>query len=213
MKTFKTKILAILITILITIFTPCFSSETEEITNKNIIHSNSMDNTRSTEVQESTENTDKSIDAQDTINIQKTVAESTISKLTRVQPSVSADGSIKNIDNNIQPQEKRKHIRFNTANINHPVLLKTETNNQLIDISRGGIAIKPNNTLKQGEIFPVKITYKDIIIDTQAKVVSTNNDRIGAEFITQNEDITNQLLYLSVLLESDNNMLGRRINQ
>jgi predicted membrane GTPase involved in stress response len=84
---------------------------------------------------------------------------------------------------------------------------------KLIDISRGGIAITHNNTLKTGEVIPVHIKYNDLDINTNVKIVSSNSSRAGAEFVGLNKDIANQLLYLSVLLEADNNMLATRFTK
>ena len=134
------------------------------------------------------------------------------------QPTVSADGSVayvqrKDLDNEIQTIDKRQYMRFNINQVSHPVLMERSENvSKLIDISRGGIAVRHNNTVKVGDIIPVHIAYKDLDINANVKVVSATTNRAGAEFINLDENIANQLLYLNVLLEADNDLLVSRIN-
>ncbi|MDE6139158.1 MAG: PilZ domain-containing protein, partial [Candidatus Gastranaerophilales bacterium] len=129
----------------------------------------------------------------------------------------NADGSVtyiqrKDINNAITAIDKRQYIRFNIQEIKHPVMMeKSENVSQLLDISRGGIAVKHNNTLKVGDIIPVHITYKDLDITANIKVVSASNTRAGAEFTNLDKAIANQLLYLNVMLEADNNILATRL--
>ena len=102
-------------------------------------------------------------------------------------------------------------MRFNIQEIKHPVLMeKSENINQILDISRGGIAVKHNNTLKVGDVIPVHITYKNLDINANVKVVSASTTRAGAEFTNLDKAIANQLLYLNVMLEADNNILATR---
>jgi hypothetical protein len=104
-------------------------------------------------------------------------------------------------------------MRFNVNTISHPIHMEKSKNiNQLIDISRGGIAVRHNNSVKVGDVLPVHIAYKDLDINADVKIVSATTNRAGAEFINLNENIANQLLYLNVLLEADNNMIVSRIN-
>lgn len=215
MRTYKqqVQIITILTALLISIFTPCFSNEDRSLQKDSNANSTVLDISPKLINQKQLEPSISPHKPQDNAKIQKSVEQSTSTLSTNQQASVSADGTIKSTNNLINPQEKRKFIRFSTEKLSHPISLKTEAGTKLIDISRGGIALKLDNHNQLGDIFPVQIAYKNIKIDTQAKVISTTADRIGAEFIVQNEDVANQLLYLSVQLESDNNMLGRRINQ
>lgn len=195
----------LIITIIHCLYNIAIGTETKTATQTNI--------TQTTTSQEQPEGSGTFIERQATIDMQKLKKNKSQTFMQCSQSSVSADGNIKNIDDTAIQQEKRRFVRFNIKNISHPIIFKTVANNPLIDISRGGIAIEHNNTMHTGDIFPVHIIYKNIVIDTNAKVVSTTENRAGAEFIATEEDVINQLLYLSVLLESDNNMLGRRINQ
>ena len=113
------------------------------------------------------------------------------------------------VDNNIDTIDKRQYMRFNVSEITKPVTMEKTNNgiNSLIDISRGGIAVKHDNNLKVGDVLPVHIQYKDLDINTNVKVVSATKNRAGAEFVNLDKAIANQLLYLNILLEADNNML------
>ena len=129
------------------------------------------------------------------------------------------DGSITFIqrkldDNDVDAIDKRQFMRFNVAETSKPVLME-QTNNgisKLIDISRGGIAFKHNNSIKTGDIIPVHIKYGTLDIQADVKVVSANSTRAGAEFINLDKTIANQLLYLNIMLESDNHLLKTKLS-
>ena len=96
----------------------------------------------------------------------------------------------------------------------YPIQIKTSNNElQVIDISRGGIAIKNNNKYSIGDIIPVKISYRGLEITPNIKIVRLNSDIIGAKFATNETAIDNQLIYLSIKLESDNGQLVTRFSE
>lgn len=111
--------------------------------------------------------------------------------------------------------ERRNHIRFNNSDIKYPVkIINTDERiNDLIDISREGIAISHKDTIKKGDIIPITIKYNDIEIKTSIQVVSANKKRAGGKFIVENKEILNNLLYLSIALEYDNEMLKTRLKE
>ncbi len=88
---------------------------------------------------------------------------------------------------------------------------KQEGINGIIDISRGGVALENNNSLKVGDVVPVHIKYKDTDVNAQVKVVTATKTRAGAEFINLDNTIANQLLFMNIMLEADNDMLVTRI--
>lgn len=117
-------------------------------------------------------------------------------------------------ENPLTTIDRRKHIRYDAAKLKVPVKIKTTENiEDLIDISRGGIAIKYSNTINSGDIIPIHISYKDIEIKTNIKIISVNNARAGAEFIENDKAVVNQLLYMNVQIEADNNMLATKLSQ
>ena len=93
-------------------------------------------------------------------------------------------------------------MRYNVSSNTNPVLMEKNNNmERLIDVSRGGIAVNHNNTLKVGDVIPVHLTYGDLDIQAKAKVVSATSSRAGAEFVEIDQGVANQLLYLNMLLE------------
>ena len=98
-------------------------------------------------------------------------------------------------------------MRFNVKESNIPVMLEQSNEyNGLIDVSRGGVALSHNNTLKTGDVVPVHLVYGDLEINADAKVVTSTNSRAGAQFINLNQATANKLLYLNILLEDNNNI-------
>ncbi len=112
-------------------------------------------------------------------------------------------------DSNIDNIDKRQYMRFNIADNPNPVLMERSNNvSQLLDVSRGGIAVRHNGTLKVGDVIPVHLTYGDLDIQAQAKVVSATTSRAGAEFVNIDKALANQLLYLNMLLETQYNKMA-----
>ena len=73
----------------------------------------------------------------------------------------------------------------------------------VIDISRGGMSVTHDDTLEVGDIVPVHITYGDIEIDANVKIVSATKKRAGAQFVDLDDATANQLLYMSLLLDKN----------
>ena len=108
-------------------------------------------------------------------------------------------------DNDVEAIDKRQYMRFGIASNEHPVTLE-KTNNgidQLLDVSRGGIAVTHSNKLKVGDVIPVHLTYADLDIKADVKVVTASQTRAGASFINLDKATANKLLYLNILLEDN----------
>ena len=99
--------------------------------------------------------------------------------------------------------DKRQYMRFNISDSSQPVLLENSDSgvNSIIDISRGGIAMGQDNTLEVGDVVPVHITYGDLDIEADVKIVSTAQNKAGGQFVNLDQATANKLLYLSLLLE------------
>ncbi len=98
--------------------------------------------------------------------------------------------------------DKRQYMRFNINNAGVPVAFEgTDKISSLVDISRGGIAVRHNSSLKVGDVIPVHISYGDIDINTNVKVVMATDNRAGAEFVDLDTATANRILYLNLLLE------------
>lgn len=113
-----------------------------------------------------------------------------------------------------QENEKRNYIRYGIKDLKKPVVIdKTDTDIQsLINISRGGVAIKTKTQTSIGQIIPIKLVYEDIAINTEAQIVFTDGDIAGAKFVNIDKQTENNLLYLSIRLDADNGHLVTKLS-
>ena len=121
------------------------------------------------------------------------------------------DGSItytqRKGEDNIDNIDKRQYMRFNVADTKNPVALeKSSKIDGLLDVSRGGIAVSHHNDLKVGDVVPVHLTYGDLDIKTNVKIVTATTSRAGAMFVDLDQATANKLLYLNILLEYSMNL-------
>ena len=125
-------------------------------------------------------------------------------------PNYEGDGRVtwkKQTEDNIDNIDKRQYMRFNVSDTKNPVALERSNNiDGLIDVSRGGIAVKHNNTLKVGDVVPVHLTYGDLDIQADVKVVTASTNRAGTMFVNLDQATANKLLYLNILLEDSMNL-------
>ena len=105
------------------------------------------------------------------------------------------------IADNINVVDKRQYMRFNIDGTIPLKLDATDKISSIVDISRGGIAVTHQNNLKVGDVIPVHLTYGDIDIDADVKIVTASDVRAGAEFINLDSATANRILYLNLLLE------------
>jgi len=122
---------------------------------------------------------------------------------------------------NLLKDDRREYIRFKPSDC--PKLLTVtifpnSTNGKISgltikpkDISRGGLGFT-SNVIKVNDELPVKIKYGNTEINTTLKVVSSANGRVGGKFVKLNEKTSNQLIYLSSVLESDNGLLKTKLS-
>ena len=109
------------------------------------------------------------------------------------------------VNDSIQSIDKRQYMRFDAENNRNPISMEDNAQlSGLIDISRGGIAVRHTNNLKVGDVVPVKISYGDLNINADVKVVTANSERAGAEFINLDRATANKLLYMNILLKEAN---------
>ena len=96
-------------------------------------------------------------------------------------------------------------MRFNVSDSEKPVLMEATNNgiDGIIDVSRGGIAVKHNSNLQVGDVIPVHIKYGDLDINANVKIVTSNSNRAGAMFVNLDKATANKLLYLNILLEDN----------
>ena len=108
----------------------------------------------------------------------------------------------KEIDDNISVIDKRQYMRFDINNNPNPVVFESDpTVDGILNISRGGVQLSHNNTLKVGDVVPVHIKYGDVEINTEVKIVTATDVRAGGEFVDLDLATANKLLYLSLLMD------------
>jgi len=106
------------------------------------------------------------------------------------------------VENTTNATDKRQTMRFNVNESGVPVSLgANDMVDSVVDISRGGIAVTHHNTLKVGDVVPVHLTYGNIDVRANVKIVSATRDRAGAEFVNLDEATANNILYMNILLE------------
>ncbi len=106
------------------------------------------------------------------------------------------------VDNPIYSIDKRQYMRFSANESQTPINLANNSKiSSVLDISRGGMAVAHNRDLKVGDIVPVQISYGDLNINTDVKIVSATDRRAGAEFINLDQATKNKILYMNIMLE------------
>ena len=114
------------------------------------------------------------------------------------------------VDNQVDTIDKRQYMRFNVNDTDKPVTMERNNNGieHLIDVSRGGIAVRHDNSLNVGDVIPVHLTYGDLDIKADVKVVTATTNRAGAQFVNLDPATANKLLYLNIMLEDSFNNLS-----
>ena len=96
--------------------------------------------------------------------------------------------------------DKRQNIRFGIQNNQNPVVFEAAPEvSGILNISRGGVQLSHNKSLKVGDIIPVHIKYGDVEVNANVKVVTASDVIAGAEFVDLDQATANKLLYLSLL--------------
>lgn len=96
--------------------------------------------------------------------------------------------------------DKRQYIRFDIRNNQNPVVFEsTPEVDGILNISRGGVQLAHNNSLKVGDVVPVHVKYGDVEIDANVKIVTASDIQAGGEFVDLDLATANKLLYLSLL--------------
>jgi hypothetical protein len=105
---------------------------------------------------------------------------------------------------NVQTIDKRRYIRFSANESNNPLNIVNNTPiTKIVDISRGGMAVEHNRALKKGEVLPVQITYKNLDITANVKVLTATKTMAHTQFINLDSATANKLLYLHQSLEKE----------
>ena len=108
-------------------------------------------------------------------------------------------------EDNLDTIDKRQYVRYTVSSNKNPISLeRNDSVDTLLDVSRGGVAVRHDHNLKVGDIIPIHMKYGSLDIKANAKVVSATNSRAGAEFVNLDQATANQLLYLNMVLDEVN---------
>ena len=110
----------------------------------------------------------------------------------------------KEIDDNISVIDKRQFIRFDIEGNPNPIVFESAPEvGGILNISRGGVLLSHDKTLKVGDVVPVHLKYGDVEINADVKIVSANDRTAGGEFVDLDLATANKLLYLSLLMDGN----------
>ena len=127
------------------------------------------------------------------------------------EPEVTKDDAKqtwkKPIDDNISVIDKRQYIRFDIEGNPNPIVFESVPEvGGILNVSRGGVLLSHDKTLKVGDIVPVHLKYGDVEIEANVKIVSANDKTAGGEFVDLDLATANKLLYLSLLMDNKGNI-------
>lgn len=116
-------------------------------------------------------------------------------------PDVMSQTWKKEYNDYIEVIDKRQYMRFDTEASQNQVVFNSDSQaaSGILNISRGGVQLSHNKSLKVGDVVPVHIKYGDVEVNTEVKVVSTTDKTAGAEFVNLDLATKNKILYLSLL--------------
>ena len=112
------------------------------------------------------------------------------------------------------PMDRREFQRLENSKLITNILGidSSGKNIDIIDFSRGGLAITPNNSLEIGKVYPIKLNYKNTTIPVDFEVITIDKNRVGTKFVNLDTQKQNELLYISARIELDNNMLKTKLS-
>lgn len=98
--------------------------------------------------------------------------------------------------------DKRQYMRFDINGNPNPVVFEsTPEVNGILNISRGGVQLTHNKSLKVGDVIPVHVKYGDVEVNANVKIVSASEATAGGEFVDLDLATANKILYLSLLMD------------
>lgn len=128
-----------------------------------------------------------------------------VSSINKATAANSADEVRQTIYNE---KDKRKNIRICTSKLEKPIIIKSAGNTlNVTDISLGGLGLKSDGNIKENEIIPVTICYNNVTADVSLKIVFSDKEKAGGEFVMSDRENANKLLLIGIMLEADNGLL------
>ena len=77
----------------------------------------------------------------------------------------------------------------------------------IVDISRGGIAVTHDGSLKVGEKMIVSLSCYGMDISPEVEVVRVSGNNAGMKFINLDKSTANKILYMNMFMAEDANNL------
>ena len=108
------------------------------------------------------------------------------------------------IDKDTYKPTKRQNIRFSLAKDDEEVKVANKRIINILDISKGGLAVEHDGTLQKGEEFMINLSYHNITASPEVKVVRVNGNKAGLKFINMDNATANKILYINLFAAQDN---------
>ena len=108
------------------------------------------------------------------------------------------------IDKDTYKPTKRQNIRFSLGKDDEEVKVANKRIISILDISKGGLAVEHDGTLKKGEEFMINLSYHNITASPEVKVVRVNGNKAGLQFINMDNATANKILYINLFAAQDN---------
>ncbi len=112
------------------------------------------------------------------------------------------------IDKSTYKPTKREYIRFNVledsgVHLDKKKKQKTPRIIAIVDISRGGIAVTHDGSLKVGEKMVVSLSCHGMDISPEVEVVRVSGNNAGMKFINLDKSTANKILYMNMFMADD----------
>ena len=108
------------------------------------------------------------------------------------------------IDKDTYKPTKRQNIRFSLAKDDEEVKVANKRIISILDISKGGLAVEHDGTLKKGEEFMINLSYHNITATPEVRVVRVSGNKAGLQFINMDNATANKILYINLFAAQDN---------
>ncbi len=99
---------------------------------------------------------------------------------------------------------KRQNIRFSLGKDDKEVQISNRRIISIIDISKGGLAVEHDGSLKKGEEFVINLSYHNVTASPEVRVVRVSGNKAGLQFINLDNATANKILYINLSASQEN---------
>lgn len=130
--------------------------------------------------------------------------ENSFTRLTYKDDKIQEDTTtprFNDIDKDTYKPGARRNLRFNVQNSDGGPSVEGENNSiqGILDISKGGLALEHDGSLKVGDKMNINLSQDDVSIEVEIQIVRIAGNRAGAKFINMDKATANKILYLNML--------------